>query len=919
MLNRFLALFLIVLLGSVGFADAKFFYGAGGVPGSSLFVSASAVTGAGITAGSGFLNAGKTYTITLTMSGNATIAGGTPSMTMNEGDTATYQSGSGTTSLAFTATVGASANTSKLAVASFNFNGATIVNGSVAANMTGALNPLPGTLVIITTPPAVLTVSATPATASLITGQTASLAVAFTNPVLVTGTPTMCLNSSGTAIYSSGSGTSTLTFNYTILGGQSSPKLAPCASNAIALNGGTIRDQATNSAVLSGANGYNMAGTLQINESTSGPTCSSSGTQYYVSKANPVGSDSGPGTLTAPFLTLAKVYSLSLGPNDCVNLNSVDAQCQGFINGFQLTVQSCSVGTIHVNDPVAQLNANGVGLETQVVSQTSGTTGGAGVYTVRSWQSTGQIAGSSGSPLTLVFGQVWTVGGQQDGQDNACVTFNRHNVPSGGGGNLVIKSYGGGQAAVAGSSACANTANFWPLVAIDGITGFTWSGINVYVSGFQIAWGVSITDTYDGSTITGNFENSAVVGANTPNNNGGDTMGQLILLGCCNNAPRLAITVSGNVVLGGFTPQTGISDDGIVESNNANGTGNIIEGNVCANVGGHGVSQNTGACIGTASNNTIVRWNHVSHNAANALNYCGGMSGIENYNGGGNFGVHIYQNEIDFTQPVGTTGSGFCDDEAIDLDGGTNNALVEQNYTHDNYGPAWSGIAAATPWGGNVWRFNLSVHDYTSGYGNGYFAAYFFDNKGNNFYSGPIYFYNNTLYEDPTTGGTAILAFNSEIPPSSIFANNLLSTNSNGIMVACNGGTPQASVRANSHWYSDGYFNQSNPGTVAICGSGSLAAWQAVIPGGDAGAKTTNPNWLGPVPPNPTTCETGAFPPGLIGPQPCPVGFGLTSASTGYRNAGTNVSGFVGGSMGTTDYQGNLLSGPNGIPIGAIQ
>jgi hypothetical protein len=105
MLIRFIAMCLVLLVGTFGLAEAKFFYGAGSVPTSALSVTASAVTGTGITAGSGFLKAGAAYTITLTMSENATVAGGTPSMTMNEGDTATYQSGSGTTSLVFTATV----------------------------------------------------------------------------------------------------------------------------------------------------------------------------------------------------------------------------------------------------------------------------------------------------------------------------------------------------------------------------------------------------------------------------------------------------------------------------------------------------------------------------------------------------------------------------------------------------------------------------------------------------------------------------------------------------------------------------------------------------------------------------------------------------------------------------------------------
>jgi hypothetical protein len=928
-MKRFLPFFLIfVLFGH--FANAKLFYGAGGVPGSALYVSASAVTGTGISGGSGYLNAGKTYTITLTMSEAATIAGGTPTMTMNEGDTATYQSGSGTTSLVFTATVNSSANTSKLAVSSFNYNGATIVNGSTSANMTGALNPLPGTLVIITTPPSVASITTNPVSGSLVTGQTVALSVTFTNPVVVntgSGMPTMCLNSGGTGIYSGGSGTATISFLYTIVAGNSTTDLAPCATNAIVTNGATIQDQATNTANLSGANGYTLPGTILINQSSSGPACSSSGTAYYVSQVNPTGSDLNNGkSTTAPFLTLAKLYSTSFGPNDCINLNSLDAQCQGYINGFTLTVLSCSVGTIHVNDPVSQLNAAGVGLETQVVSQTSGTTGGAGVYTVRSWQSTGQVAGSAGNPLTLVFGQVYVVGGQQD-VDNACLTFNQHNVPSGGGGDFIVKSYGGGVAAIAGSSACANTANIWPLVIFDGIDQFTWYGTNIYVSGYAIATAFLVANHsanppfYAAKTIHGTIQNSAIVGANSPSNAGGDNMGVNILLGDANsNGSTFTIDVKGNTCVGGFTAQTGLTDACISETDYHLGSGDIIEGNVCANAGGHGVSADNLGCINVSALNTIVRWNHVSHNGANGLNYCGGMSGIESYAGnGGSVGAQIYQNEVDFQQPVGTIGGGFCDDEGIDLDGGTNNALVWGNYVHDNYGPGLSGIPAALPWGTNTYRFNLAINNYTGAYNNGYFTSVEWGDNGNTTWSGPIFFYNNSIYDYPTVAGTGLFGIQTKggtpMPPGSVVANNIFSTNSNGVIFDCFGSsTIQSSVKANATFLSNAWYNRSAPGTVSICGYNSLAAWQAVVTGGDAGAQTGNPNWLGPTPPVSNTCETSALPPGLTGPQPCPDGFALTSSSGSYLNGGSNVAGIVGGSMGSEDYYGNPLVA---IPIGA--
>ena len=55
---------------------------------------------------SGDLNAGKTVTYTITMSEAVTVAGGTPTLTLNDGGTATYTGGSGSNALTFSYTVG---------------------------------------------------------------------------------------------------------------------------------------------------------------------------------------------------------------------------------------------------------------------------------------------------------------------------------------------------------------------------------------------------------------------------------------------------------------------------------------------------------------------------------------------------------------------------------------------------------------------------------------------------------------------------------------------------------------------------------------------------------------------------------------------------------------------------------------------
>ena len=54
-------------------------------------------------------------TLTLNLSEAVTVAGGTPTLTLNDGGIATYVSGSGTGALTFTYTVAAGQNTAALA------------------------------------------------------------------------------------------------------------------------------------------------------------------------------------------------------------------------------------------------------------------------------------------------------------------------------------------------------------------------------------------------------------------------------------------------------------------------------------------------------------------------------------------------------------------------------------------------------------------------------------------------------------------------------------------------------------------------------------------------------------------------------------------------------------------------------------
>ena len=84
----------------------------------------------------GDLNAGKTVALTLAFSGAVTVAGGTPTLPLNDG-TAAYASGSDTNALAFNYTVAAGQNAASLAAAAVDLpSGVTIKDGAGnAANL----------------------------------------------------------------------------------------------------------------------------------------------------------------------------------------------------------------------------------------------------------------------------------------------------------------------------------------------------------------------------------------------------------------------------------------------------------------------------------------------------------------------------------------------------------------------------------------------------------------------------------------------------------------------------------------------------------------------------------------------------------------------------------------------------------------
>jgi hypothetical protein len=184
---------------------------------------------------------------------------GTPRLELTIGSAtqyATYLSGSGTSTLVFRYTVQAGDEDSDgIAVASpIDLNGGTITD--VPGNDAVLTFTPPDTSGVLVDGVAPTITSVTgPAAGTYIVGQNLDFTVQFDETVVVDttgGTPRLQLtigSATQYATYQSGTGTSTLTFRYTVQSGDLDSDGIAVASS-IDLNGGTIKDTNGNDAVL---------------------------------------------------------------------------------------------------------------------------------------------------------------------------------------------------------------------------------------------------------------------------------------------------------------------------------------------------------------------------------------------------------------------------------------------------------------------------------------------------------------------------------------------------------------------------------------------------------------------------------------------------------------------------------------------
>ena len=132
--------------------------------------------------------------------------------------------------------------------------------------------------------PTISSVSSDKAAGSYKAGEVIDIDVVFSAVVTVTGTPQITLETGSTdqvVDYSSGSGGTTLTFNYTVQAGDTVSDLDYASTTALALNSGTIQDGSGNNASLTlptVGGSDSLAGNEALVIDTTSPSISSSAT-----------------------------------------------------------------------------------------------------------------------------------------------------------------------------------------------------------------------------------------------------------------------------------------------------------------------------------------------------------------------------------------------------------------------------------------------------------------------------------------------------------------------------------------------------------------------------------------------------------------------------------------------------------------
>ncbi len=230
----------------------------------TIDTTAPTVTGVSSTTANGTYGTGAYIWITVGFSKPVYLSGSNAGLYLNDPYPAIgyfamawYAGGSGTNTIDFLLTVPAGGYVNPLDELATNAIEGSFVDA--AGNVANVTVPAPGTpgslgvnkdIIIDARSPTVTGLTSPDANQSFSPGQVVPITISFNKPVSVTGTPELSLNDGGVAVYSGGSGTSTLTFNYTVTNPQYTLRLDAASSTALTFNGGTIKDSLGNTANL---------------------------------------------------------------------------------------------------------------------------------------------------------------------------------------------------------------------------------------------------------------------------------------------------------------------------------------------------------------------------------------------------------------------------------------------------------------------------------------------------------------------------------------------------------------------------------------------------------------------------------------------------------------------------------------------
>ena len=212
---------------------------------------------------------------------------------------------------------------------------------------------------IDTTTPVVSAIAESPSSGDVTTGNTVTLTLDLSENVTVNtsgGTPTLTLNDGETASYVGGSGTSALTFNYTVAAGD---KTSALTATTVNLNGATIADSAGNAANLS------LTGLTQT-----GPQINTTTPKISAITESPSGGD----------VTTGNSVALTLGMNEAVMVNTSggtptltlnDGETATYVSGSGTNALTFNY-TVGAADAIAALAATAVNLNGATIADGSG-------------------------------------------------------------------------------------------------------------------------------------------------------------------------------------------------------------------------------------------------------------------------------------------------------------------------------------------------------------------------------------------------------------------------------------------------------------------------------------------------------------------------------------------------------------------